>query len=595
MTRRNLFAAFLVFLLIASVAQGAEPKLLARSGKGALYELEGRRVAVLAGNPEEMGRQHGALLTREVRAMVDVVLNFARGSDNFTGKDYFAGTIKKAYARCEKHIPERYLREIDAMADAAGLPREDVRLANIFPELFHCSGFALMGRATVGGELFHGRVLDYMTQIGLQSRAVTFVCLPGGRNAFINVGYAGFVGSVTGMNDKKVAFGEMGGGGEGGWDGMPMTFLMRKAMEEADTLDDALRIFRETPRTCEYYYVISDGKTRRAAGLKCTGDVFDVVPPGRAHPQLPDPIADAIIMSAGTRYRELVRRVRERYGRIDAKAAIALMSRPVAMKSNLHDVLFAPERLALWQAHAADPARKRDFQACNQPYVFIDLPKFLELGRKQIADPAPEAIRSETKLPAAPKRLGGTANDNARPAIAPESHPKVAELLERYRVPREAFEWNARLKMNTLRYAVYDLSFPSPVKTEYPTNNTVHCEYYRRHGSGKRPAVIVLHILDGKFLVARLICATLANAGVDAMMVKLPFYGERLPPGRRTRSLLNSPAGFELIIRQGVADTRRAAALLAGMDRIRGSVGLCAASGARWAFAASAWAGFAAR
>ena len=39
----------------------------------------------------------------------------------------------------------------------------------------NCSGFALFGSATKGGKLYHGRVLDYMTTIGLQDAATTFI------------------------------------------------------------------------------------------------------------------------------------------------------------------------------------------------------------------------------------------------------------------------------------------------------------------------------------------------------------------------------------------------------------------------------------
>ena len=43
---------------------------------------------------------------------------------------------------------------MDALAYAAGVAREEVRLANFFPELFHCSGFALSGAATKNGLLY---------------------------------------------------------------------------------------------------------------------------------------------------------------------------------------------------------------------------------------------------------------------------------------------------------------------------------------------------------------------------------------------------------------------------------------------------------
>lgn len=429
-------AAVVGVLCPAAESLGAtEPHLIARAGKGALYEFDGQRVALLAGTPEEMGYEQGTLLREDIRAVTNTVLTVARAADAVRQRNFFAGTIEKAYARCEKFIPERYLREVDALADAAGLPRKDARLAQIFPELFHCSGFALMGRATVNGELFHGRILDYMTEIGLQKHAVTLICMPEGRRAFVTVGAAGYIGSVTGMNDRKLAFGEMGGGGEGLWDGEPMGFLVRRAMEEAETLQQATEIFRKAARTCEYYYVISDGKTRDAVGLKCRPDLFEVVRPGEAHPQLPSPIPDTVIFSAGDRYPELVRRVKAGYGKIGADSAIELMRQPVAMHSNLHCVLFAPERLVLWVANAADPSAVADFQACDQRYVRIDFGEWMGrcAGLSKGAD-APEKP-AETTVIEAQAKLGGTGNDAARPQIAPDQDVEMSARMESHFKP----------------------------------------------------------------------------------------------------------------------------------------------------------------
>ena len=565
-TFRAVLPAVFAFFLACHAALAAEPRLVARAGKGALYEVDGQRVAILAGSPEEMGRQQGVLLKEDVRAMLNTLLTYCRVADNYTQGNYFAGSIEQAYERCGKFIPDRYLREMDALADAAGAPRRDVRLANVFPELFHCSGFALMGRATEGGELLHGRILDYMTEIGLQNHAVTFVHVPDGRHAFVNVGYAGFVGSVTGMNEKKVAFGEMGGAGHGLWDGMPMGFLMRKGMEEADTLDEALAIFRETPRTCEYYYVISDGKARNAAGLYCTPDTFETVGPGDSHPRLPMPVPDAVLLSAGNRYHELVRRVKEQYGRFDAAAARDLMKRPIAMSGNLHCVLFAPERLTLWAAHAADPATGSDFRACDQPYVRLEMPEWLQRAAALKDSAASPEGRTETRIPDTPGEISGVGHDAARPPLAPADTPDMEALLGPYRLPRAEFLWHGKLLANTRNFAIYSLEFPSAVETPYPENNTVWCEYYRTHGAQPRPAVVVLHILDGSFVVARLICSTLANSGIDAVMLKLPFYGERRPAD--LDAPLQDPELFKLLITQGMADVRRASALLAGMDHV---------------------------
>jgi len=329
-----------------------ERRVVAREGKGRLEMIDGTRVLFLEGAPEEMGQQQGKLLGKEVRDLVDHILYGVGVGSSFLEGRWFFGEIEGAQKRLGPYMSERYVREMDALAAAAGLRKEEVRLANFFPELFHCSGFALFGKATEGGRLYHGRVLDYLRGMGLEQNAVVTVIKPEQGNAWVNVSYAGFVGSVTAMNEKQVAIGEMGGRGEGNWDGKPMAQLLREVMERANTLDEALEIMRKGPRTCEYYYVLSDAKSRRAVGIAATPEKFETVLPGQSHPLLPHAIADAVLMSAGDRYEELARRVQAGFGKFDATRARELMQRPVAMASNLHCALFAPDTLDFWVANA---------------------------------------------------------------------------------------------------------------------------------------------------------------------------------------------------------------------------------------------------
>lgn len=301
-----------------------------------------------------------------------IVYGVGVGSSFEKGR-WFFGEIEAAQARLQPFIDPKYLEEMDAIALASGRAKEEIRLANFFPELFHCSGFAVFGGATKGGTLYHGRILDYLKGVGLEQNAVVIVNQPDGANAWVNISYAGFTGSVTAMNEKKVAMGEMGGRGEGNWDGKPMAQLVREVMEKANTLEEAVDIMRKGPRTCEYYYVISDGKSKKAVGIAATPGKFETIWPGEAHPQLPHPIKDAVLMSAGSRYEKLVERVQEGYGKLDADGARDLMKRPVAMKSNIHSVLFAPETLDFWVANADS-----ELPASHARYTHYNLAELLK-------------------------------------------------------------------------------------------------------------------------------------------------------------------------------------------------------------------------
>ena len=125
-----------------------------------------------------------------------------------------------------------------------------------------------------------------------------------------------------------------------------------RSWRSAITIDEAMEIMRKGPRTCEYYYVISDAKSMRAGGIACTPEKFEVIWNGEAHPQLPHAVKDTVLLSAGDRYEELARRVQAQHGTLTADSARELMTRPVCMGSNIQSVLFAPKTLDFWVANA---------------------------------------------------------------------------------------------------------------------------------------------------------------------------------------------------------------------------------------------------
>src|SRR4051812_2182310 len=376
----------LVTVLGAGMAAQAETKTIARCGAGFLESQDGYRVLHLKGTPYEMGYQQGALLRDNIRENVRYLFD-VKGKEM---KVELAGVklldpkrvISGIVGQQKKYVPERFFDEMRGIADGAGLDMQDVIVANFIPELFHCSGFALGGSATKDGTLYHGRILDYGCDWRLQEHAVLTVAEPEGKVPFVNVTYAGFIGSVTGMNARQVSVGEMGGRGLGHWDGVPMALLVRMALEEATTLDEAVAVFRDHPRTCEYYYVIADGKTGRGVGLEASWDTFGVVRMGESHPRLPHALPDAVLLSAGDRYEELARRVKAGHGTFDAETARALMDRPVAMKSNLHSVLFETKATRFWVANASASGEP----AVTQPYHAFRLTDLLT-GRPEPGAP----------------------------------------------------------------------------------------------------------------------------------------------------------------------------------------------------------------
>ena len=191
-----------------------ERKVVATEGRGRLEMVDGTRVLYLAGTPQEMGQQQGTLLRKQIRHMVGRILYGVGVGSSFEKGRWFFGEIEDAQKRISPFIDPRYLEEMDAMARAARLDSQEIRLANFFPELFHCSGFAFVRQG-------HGR-WRYVPRpdprlsargSGLEQNAVVVVYQPDQGNAWVNVSLRRVRG--LGDGDERQTRGHRRNGGKG--------------------------------------------------------------------------------------------------------------------------------------------------------------------------------------------------------------------------------------------------------------------------------------------------------------------------------------------------------------------------------------------
>jgi dienelactone hydrolase len=139
-----------------------------------------------------------------------------------------------------------------------------------------------------------------------------------------------------------------------------------------------------------------------------------------------------------------------------------------------------------------------------------------------------------------------------------------ADVAECYRLDPVEFAYELKPKRDLVvsEIEIYELTFPSPVKTKYPENNTVHADYFVPKGKGPFPGVIILDILDGSQLVSRGIATVLATHGIAGLCVQMPYYGPRRPAEGKVRLLSPDINHTMDAIRQTVLDNRCAAAWL---------------------------------
>ena len=363
---------------------------------------DGVPVVYLSGTPYELGRQHGEALREEIRASMAQVLGYFRWYLRIPWvRSWLVNWwLDSAWKQETPFVPPDDLEELRGLAEGSGVPvRELYRLHAIPDRTYACSSFAVWGRATADRRLIHVRNLDWNMQAGIQRFATVFVVRPTGKHAFVNVGWAGFIGVLTGINDAQLSVGQVGAETvDATFRGEPMGFVMRRVLEEAGDLDAASSLVLSARRTVGVNYVFADAKARRAIIVETTRRhtrVFEANDLSEREVSYARPIADAVfradaavdpvirqrqIASGGhpetpelepptgsayeIRYLGQAAGILAHYGRIDAAAAKEI-ARAVAPPSNVQSVVFAWPDLWVANAQGTTPAARTSYHHLN--------------------------------------------------------------------------------------------------------------------------------------------------------------------------------------------------------------------------------------
>lgn len=236
-------------------------------------------VVVVSGSPYEMGYSYGQLMRSDIEPCLKHYTARTRGGDEFRYSDF---VLDAAWAAVEPYVSARFIEEMHGVADGAGISYDRVRRAHCLSivERLACSAIAVWGSATADGRLYQVRNLEYTMDAGLQDHPVLVVYLPERGIAHVNVAFAGFVGSLTGMNAQGIALSEIGGWDEMiapvDFDGVPFYVLFRDILQDAACLDAALDMMQRAKRIKEYYYVIGDGRRRQAVAIDASPARLDI-------------------------------------------------------------------------------------------------------------------------------------------------------------------------------------------------------------------------------------------------------------------------------------------------------------------------------
>jgi len=291
-----------------------------------------------------------------------------------------AERMDEVWALQENYVPAEMKEMMRGLAEGSGVGLEVLRRAHVIPELaeFSCSGFAAWGSATEDGRLYSIRVLDWEMGSGCQDYPVICVTKPERGNLWVNVGWAGFVGSVTGFNEKQVSVGEMTAGNvfPERLEGTPMPFLMAEVLRKASTLEEAVEGFRSARRTSSFFYVIGDAKIPEGMMLLTGYDGFLEVRENDAKYALLGLPGIKDVVYGSYRNELCARMLQENRGRINVQVAKAVARAVASDEGALHIAVFDPGALKMWVANAegVESAQHREF-------VEFDLKAFLAEAR----------------------------------------------------------------------------------------------------------------------------------------------------------------------------------------------------------------------
>jgi hypothetical protein len=251
-----------------------------------------------------MGLQQGTLLREPLRELVREYLYERIALERGTVHAWLL-----TYARLvEREVPSDLSREMQGIADGAGLSYQDVLLLNTVPDLLaltyglpswelspslfssakqsavitqspvrspkddgtlSCATFAAWGRATVSGGLFVGHNLD-SAEAGLLGRYLSVVVRrPSQANTFVAIGLMGTVGVWTGMNEEEVTVTLSSSPSvDLASNGRLLPFLCRRVLESAGDLTEALDVLLPANRLCGGNVVLGDGKVPEAIAVE---------------------------------------------------------------------------------------------------------------------------------------------------------------------------------------------------------------------------------------------------------------------------------------------------------------------------------------
>ena len=322
-------------------------------------------VAVLytGGTPYEIGYWHGRLLRDAVCDNVATALAAAH-------TEVSEQLLLAAWAQLAPFVSEEFQQELQGLADGSGLPLTDLYQIHALPDLseYHCSAFNAVGPATSDGHMIQLRNLDYEMSLGMQRHPLIIIGNPTPELRYANIGFAGFIGCIAGLNSQGLGVSEVGESFDYSFEtlsGAPMPFLLRDIIAHATSLEQAVAILQNASRTSSLAYVVGDAKLPEAYAFFTSPVTFIFWGYGEAGPYHP---AIPWVVYHGMYNERLHDDLVASWGAINPDTAMEISRHNADDNSNLMDAVYDLTTGDLWVAYAEGLEN-----ASFRPFVYLNI------------------------------------------------------------------------------------------------------------------------------------------------------------------------------------------------------------------------------
>jgi hypothetical protein len=320
----------------------------------------------LYGSPEEMGRQYGSILQKQLEALAFI-------SEKFFPEKTLNSYFEKA-TKLKEMLPDQTIAFITGMAENSGVDYHKLLALNTVPKAT-CSVLAVWGDATNDGRLLMGRNADYNFKKINKALGLIVVKHPRDGYGTVASSFLGLAGTFTGINEKGVCYGNMlvynGFEDEDNLTGLPIQLAMQHASEKAGTAAEMITSLTEQQHLVPVNVMCADSTEALIAELgqqhfAVRNDDKGVLAASNYF-YSPEMFKETV---TDNRFSQLMLKARDNYGMFNFDNLKEAMHAARKPRENLQCILFEPTKMQIHVSMNKVPATKG-------PFIPFDVKKLL--------------------------------------------------------------------------------------------------------------------------------------------------------------------------------------------------------------------------